>query len=73
MYIHFNELEKSSIWDFPVVHWLRIHTFTAGVSGLNPGWGTKILHAVRCSQKKKKIIKLTRKPCASLSADPAAI
>ena len=32
------------------VQWLRIHTSTAGATGLIPGWGTKILHA----KKKKK-------------------
>ena len=28
--------------------------FTAGGAGLTPDWGTKIPHAMRCDQKKKK-------------------
>ena len=39
---------------FLVVHWLRHHTFTAEDTGLIPGWGTKILHALRYSQKKRE-------------------
>ena len=30
---------------------------TAGAAGLIPGWGTKILHSVWCSKKKKKLKK----------------
>ena len=35
-----------------VAQWLRIHTSTARGMGLISGWGTKIQHAVQCSQKK---------------------
>ena len=31
--------------NFLVVQWLRLHTFNAGVSGLNPGGETNITHA----------------------------
>ena len=40
------------------VQWLRLHTLSAGGTGLMPGWGTKIPHAVQCSQKKYLKIKL---------------
>ena len=36
------------------VQWLRPRASTAGGAGSIPGWGTKIPHAKRCSQKKKK-------------------
>ena len=36
-----------------VVQWLGLHASTAGDTGLIPGQGTKILHAVWDSQKKK--------------------
>ena len=35
-----------------VVQWLRLYTSTVGDIGLIPGQGTKLLHAVQCSQKK---------------------
>ena len=34
--------------------WLRLHTSTAGGTGLIPGQGTKVPHGVQCSPKKKK-------------------
>ena len=37
-----------------VVQWLRLCASNAGGAGLIPGWGTKIPHAVQCSQKEKK-------------------
>ena len=37
-----------------VVQWLGHHTSTAGVTGSNPGQGTKIPHAMKHNQKKKK-------------------
>ena len=37
-----------------VVQWLRLRAPTAGGMGSIPGWGTKILHAACCGQKKKK-------------------
>ena len=44
-----------------VVQWLRICTSTAGGIGSIPGQGTKILHAMQCSEKKKKINKTKKK------------
>ena len=38
----------------PVVQWLRLCASTAGGKGSIPGQGTKIPHAVLCSQKKRK-------------------
>ena len=38
------------------VQWLTFCASTAGGMGSIPGWGTKILHAARYSQKKKKVI-----------------
>ena len=37
-----------------VVKSLGLHASTAGGMGSIPGWGTKILQAAQCSQKKKK-------------------
>ena len=37
-----------------VVQWLRLHASTAGGTGLTPGRGTKIPHAMWRSQKKIK-------------------
>ena len=34
------------------VQWLGLRPSTAGGPGLIPGWGTKILQAVQCGQKK---------------------
>ena len=36
-----------------MVQWLRLHASTAGEVDSTPGWGTKILHAAWCSEKKK--------------------
>ena len=33
-----------------VIQWLRLYASTAGGMGLIPGWGTKIPHAMQCSQ-----------------------
>ena len=41
------------------VQWLGLHASTAGGAGLIPGWGTKILHAMRHSRKKRKKKKKT--------------
>ena len=41
--------------DSPVVQWLGLCNSTAGGTGLNPGQGTRILHAMWCSQKNKNI------------------
>ena len=37
---------------FLVVQWLRLHAPTAGGTGLTPGWGIKIAHAVQDSKKR---------------------
>ena len=42
-----------------VVHWLRLYAFSAGIEGLIPGLGTKILHATQHSQKKERNVSLT--------------
>ena len=45
-----------------MVQWLRLYTSTSGGMGLIPDWGTKILHAMQCSQKKLKTDKTKHKP-----------
>ena len=47
-------LEKEEQGTSLAVQWLRLRTSTAGGSGLIPGRGTKIPHAVQHGQKKKK-------------------
>ena len=37
-----------------VVQWLRLCASTARSTGLIPDGGTNVLHALKCSQKKKK-------------------
>ena len=37
------------------VQWLRLHTSTAVGTGLIPGWGTKIPHAMRHGPKTRKM------------------
>ena len=49
-----------------MVQWLRLCTSTAGGTGSIPGWGTKILHATWCGQKK---IKLKKKETLSGQSD----
>ena len=44
-----------------VVQWLRLHTPNTGGTGSIPDQGTKIPHAMQCSQKKKKIINNLKK------------
>ena len=48
--LHFKTVLGTSL----AVQWLRLCTSIAGGAGLFPGWRTKILHASRCGQKKKK-------------------
>ena len=36
------------------VWWLRLHSFTVEGMGLNPGQGTKILHATWQKERKKE-------------------
>ena len=45
--------KKWAYWASLVVQRLRLHASTVGGTGSIPGWGTKILHAAWCSQKKK--------------------
>ena len=40
-------------WEFPVVQWLELCASNAGGTDSVPGWGTKILQATQCGQKKK--------------------
>lgn len=42
---------KSCSGVFLVVQWSRLYTFTAGNTGLIPGLGIKILHAMQHSKK----------------------
>ena len=44
----------SSLGTSLAVQWLRLQAPNAGDTGLNPGWGTKILYATWFGQKKKK-------------------
>ena len=37
-----------------MVQWLKLHASTTATTGAIPSWGTKILHALQCSQKKKE-------------------
>ena len=41
-----------------MVQWLTLHAFNAGDTGLIPGQGIKVPHAVWCGQKKKKLEKI---------------
>ena len=62
------------------VQWLRFHGSTAGSTGLIPGWGTKIPHALQlCGKKKKRLDfskalssfpKLSNSEMASRSLEP---
>ena len=47
-------MKKSKMGNFLVVQWLGLRASTAKGPGSIPGWGTKILQAMWCSQKKKK-------------------
>ena len=38
-----------------MVQGLRLHSFTAGGTGLISNWETKILHATQAKKKKKKL------------------
>ena len=48
-----------------MVRWLKLHTSTAATMGSIPSWGTKILHAMQCSQKKKKESETKKLPWAT--------
>ena len=49
-----NSKKREEVGNSLAVQWLRLTTFTADGAGSIPGWGTKILQATHCSQKKKK-------------------
>ena len=49
-----NKHMKNAQGNSLAVQWLGLGAFTAGDPGLIPGWGTKILQAMRLGQKKKK-------------------
>ena len=46
--------EKCKMWEFPVVQWLGLGSFTAEDLGSIPGQGTKIPQATLLGRKKKK-------------------
>ena len=46
--------KKSDIGTSLAVHWLRLHVPNAGYTGLIPGWGTKIPHAMGGQSRKNK-------------------
>ena len=45
---------RYKIGDSLVGQWLRLHVYNAGGMSSIPGWGTKISHAVRTAEKKKR-------------------
>lgn len=49
-----NEIVKALLGNFLVIQWLGLQAFTAKDVGSTPGWGTTILKAMQCSQRKKK-------------------
>ena len=44
-----------------VVQWLGLRVSTAGGLGSIPGWGTKILQATQCGQKKRVVLYTVQK------------
>ena len=55
-----------------VVQWFGFGTFTAAAPSSIPGWGTKILQTVWCSQKKKKEKKSSGQLIKPQRAEPYA-
>ena len=51
---------------FQAVHWLRLHTSTAGGMGSIPGWGTKVPQASKWSPPPPKKITLSHAPFLKL-------
>ena len=49
-----------------MVQWLRLYASTARGRGPIPGWGTKILNAAQCGQKKKNKKKENKKNYSAL-------
>ena len=56
MWVLQNLVSRSNGGTSLAVQWLRLHASTAGGVGSIPGWETKIPHAARCRQKKKKVM-----------------
>ena len=52
--------------------WIRLCSPNAGALGSIPGWGTKILHAAWCGQKKKKNLKKKKSSTNTNKPNPAA-
>ena len=52
-----------------MVQWLRLCAANAGDAGWIPGWGSKIQHAIKCSQRLKKQIKKKRQKITSVDED----
>ena len=64
--LNFISLRSSQLWRCGTSlagQWLRLCTSTAGGTDSIPGQGTKILHAVRCGQKKQRKKILICFPC----------
>ena len=49
------QLDNTYLWDFLAVQWLRLHASTVGGAGLIPDCRTRLLHAMRSGQKKRKL------------------
>ena len=58
--------QKLQTGTFLEVQWLRLHTPNAGGTGSIPGRGSKIPHAMRCGQKKKKAEASNKGHCTGL-------
>lgn len=61
-----NEIVKALLGNFLVIQWLGLQAFTAKDVGSTPGWGTTILKAIQCSQRKKKCIFACYKPFSTV-------
>ena len=48
-------MQRSQTLDFPGGPMVKTLPSNAGDMGLIPDWGTKILHATWCGQKKKEV------------------
>ena len=72
MYIQCSKHEWSHLIFIPgtslAVQWWRLHAFTARGTGLIPGQGTKIPHAIECGQNSFLIKKVNRLLCKAGSS-----
>ena len=48
------QIKISVFGTFLAIQWLRLWTSTSGATGLIPGQGTKILHAMQCGKKERQ-------------------